>query len=303
MHRDGEIVSSSPLYYQNISISSLSDLKGINDTDRAANPVKEVFNSPSFDSLLQLPLTPLPLSPNAPRSPPSPSDYDPESQISSGAISKRPKFLDKQGEKSFKDLFGENTSSSLGCQQVLTILVKFLAFVVVALLSFNSVKSLTMSNFAFRSGARGLSVATWNVAAINNNPFEYWITMKGHPAYNKMMVDVENFIENPGSEDVAVNKVFTDVMYDSLEKHMGAAGFKDLPKVREFWENDFKSRPIITGFMKDKSLGSKRLTSMPDRYTNTINVVGSSDPVCRPTVINMYEGDLSTLDLWWEQWR
>ncbi|GMI42334.1 hypothetical protein TrCOL_g13336 [Triparma columacea] len=159
-----------------------------------------------------------------------------------------------------------------------------------------------MSNFAFRSGARGLSVATWNVAAINNNPFEYWITMKGHPAYNKMMVDVENFIENPGSEDVAVNEVFTDAMYDSLEQYMGSAGFKDLPKVRKFWEDDFKSRPIITGFMKDKSLGSKRLTSMPDRYTNTINVVGSSDPVCRPTVINMYEGDLSTLDLWWKQW-
>jgi len=41
---------------------------------------------------------------------------------------------------------------------------------------------------------------------------------------------------------------------------------------------------------------------MPDRITNTINVVNSPDPVCRPTVINMYEGDLSTLDLWWEQW-
>jgi len=66
--------------------------------------------------------------------------------------------------------------------------------------------------------------------------------MKGHPAYNKMMVDVENFIESPGSEDVAVNSVFTDKMYDSLEKHMDVAGFKDLPKVREFWENDFKVR-------------------------------------------------------------
>lgn len=26
----------------------------------------------------------------------------------------------------------------------------------------------------------------------------------------------------------------------------------------------------------------------PDRITNTINVVGSDEPVCRPTVINMY---------------
>jgi len=99
-----------------------------------------------------------------------------------------------------------------------------------------------MANFAFWSSPKGISVTTWNVAAINNNPFEYWITMKGHPAYNKMMVDVENFIESPGSEDVAVNSVFTDKMYDSLEKHMDVAGFKDLPKVREFWENDFKVR-------------------------------------------------------------
>jgi len=50
-------------------------------------------------------------------------------------------------------------------------------------------------------------------------------------------------------------------------------------------------------------LGSKRLASMPDRITNTINVVGSDLPVCRPTVINMYDGDLSTLPLWWSAWE
>jgi len=55
--------------------------------------------------------------------------------------------------------------------------------------------------------------------------------------------------------------------------------------------------------MKDPLLGSKRLASMPDRITNTINVVGSTDPVCRPTVINMYDGDLSTLDQWWSAWE
>ena len=50
-------------------------------------------------------------------------------------------------------------------------------------------------------------------------------------------------------------------------------------------------------------MGSKRLASMPDRITNTINVVGSDLPVCRPTVINMYDGDLSTLQLWWSAWE
>jgi hypothetical protein len=40
---------------------------------------------------------------------------------------------------------------------------------------------------------------------------------------------------------------------------------------------------------------------MPDRITNTINV--EDGEVFRPTVINMYAGDLSTLDLWWAAWE
>lgn len=50
-------------------------------------------------------------------------------------------------------------------------------------------------------------------------------------------------------------------------------------------------------------MGSKRLASMPDRITNTINVEGDVLPVCRPTVINMYDGDLSTMDIWWSAWE
>mmetsp|Transcript_17880 Transcript_17880/g.33131 ORF Transcript_17880/g.33131 Transcript_17880/m.33131 type:complete len:333 (-) Transcript_17880:49-1047(-) len=55
--------------------------------------------------------------------------------------------------------------------------------------------------------------------------------------------------------------------------------------------------------MKDPLLGSKRLASMPDRITNTINVEGGEGQVYRPTVINMYAGDLSTLDKWWAAWE
>lgn len=89
-------------------------------------------------------------------------------------------------------------------------------------------------------------------------------------------------------------------MFTSLESRMDAVGWN---KVRSYWEDDFQNRKIISGFMKDGELGSKRLASMPDRITNTINVVGSSEPVCRPTVINMYDGDLSTLDKWWNKWE
>ena len=153
---------------------------------------------------------------------------------------------------------------------------------------------------AMVSAGRKLSVTTWNIAAINNNPFEYWITYKENPAYEKLMVDIENFLENPGDKDISVQNVFTEEMFTQLDKRLTGVGWKS---VRSYWEDDFRNRKIVSGFLKDKSLGSKRLASMPDRITNTINVKGKVDQVYRPTVINMYAGDLSTLDKWWKAWE
>lgn len=153
-----------------------------------------------------------------------------------------------------------------------------------------------------KAAGRKLSISTWNVAAINNNPFEYWITIKDNPGYEKLMIDVEHFLNEPGNLDVPVSEVFTDRMFDSLEEKMLSVGWDQEKAVRKFWETDFKSRSIVSGFLKDPELGSKRLASMPDRVTNTINIVGSPEPVCRPTVINMYEDDLSTMDKWWDAW-
>lgn len=153
-----------------------------------------------------------------------------------------------------------------------------------------------------REAGRRLSISTWNVAAINNNPFEYWITIKDNPKYEELMVNVERFIDSPGNNDVPVSSVFTDAMFNTLQQKMVEVGLDPDEKVRKYWEESYKDRKIVSGFLKDKTLGSKRLASMPDRVTNTINVVGSSEPACRPTVINMYEGDLSTMELWWDEW-
>ena len=114
------------------------------------------------------------------------------------------------------------------------------------------------------------------------------------------MSDVESFLESPGERDVNVSDVFPDDMFSKLDNRMLGCGW---PSVRGYWEDDFRNRKIISGFMKDSLLGSKRLASMPDRITNTINVVGSDEPICRPTVINMYGGDLDTLDQWWSAWE
>ena len=43
-----------------------------------------------------------------------------------------------------------------------------------------------------------LRVATWNIAAINNNPFEYWIT-HDDADYNALMEGVQSFIDQPGA--------------------------------------------------------------------------------------------------------
>jgi len=149
------------------------------------------------------------------------------------------------------------------------------------------------------SAGRRLAVTTWNIAAINNNPFEYWITYNENPNYEKLMIDIEHFLENPGDQDVKVNEVFSQDMFNKLDSRMEAVGWKS---VRSYWENDFQDRNIIAGFMKDKTLGSKRLASMPDRITNTINLDGGGQ-VYRPTVINMYAEDLSTMSKWWEAWE
>ena len=153
---------------------------------------------------------------------------------------------------------------------------------------------------AMVSAGRKLSVTTWNIAAINNNPFEYWITYKENPAYEKLMIDIEHFLENPGDKDIPVKDVFTEEMFTKLDKRLTGVGWKS---VRSYWEADYRNRKIVSGFLKDPMLGKKRLASMPDRTTNTINVKGKEGQVFRPTVINMYAKDLSTLDIWWTAWE
>ena len=146
-----------------------------------------------------------------------------------------------------------------------------------------------------------LNVVTWNIAAINNNPFEYWIT-HNDADYNKLMEDVQTFIDAPGERDVLVSQVFTPAMFGELKALMGARQWPGLDAVEERWTGDLSQRKIISGFLKDSALGEKRLTSMPDRVTNTINVAGGG-VANRPTVINCFGGDMSSIPSWWAEWK
>ena len=62
-----------------------------------------------------------------------------------------------------------------------------------------------------------LRCITWNLAAINNNPFEYWITHHD-AAYNELMAKAAAYIKNdPG---VPVSTVFTDEMFEELKSNL-----------------------------------------------------------------------------------
>ena len=144
-----------------------------------------------------------------------------------------------------------------------------------------------------------ISTLSWNIAAVNNNPFEYFLTHPD-PKYISLMEGVEGFIEAPGERDVAVGSVFTQAMYDDLAKRMESQGW-DVAPVAAVWSSDLSQRTIIGGFLKDKGLGAKRLMSMPDRFTNTIDLAGGG-VVNRPCITSNYDGDMSTLPKWWAAW-
>ena len=145
-----------------------------------------------------------------------------------------------------------------------------------------------------------LKMVTWNIAAVNNNPFEYWLTHPD-PAYDQLMQDVQNFIEEPGAADVPVGEVFTQAMFDELDALMTAQGWDAADLCRTEY-GALAQRKIISGFMKDSEMGNKRLMSMPDRMTNMIDLSGGG-AAYRPTVISSYSGDMATVDAWWTQWK
>ena len=144
-------------------------------------------------------------------------------------------------------------------------------------------------------------LSQWNLAAINNNPFEYWLT---HPdaTYAELMSGVQEFIEAPGENDVVVGEVFTSKMFDQLNGLMDRMeGWGCAEEVRAAYEA-LADRKIVSGFLKDADLGSKRLMSMPDRMTNTIDLA-NGNTAYRPSVISSFAGDMLTTEAWWAAWK
>jgi hypothetical protein len=146
-----------------------------------------------------------------------------------------------------------------------------------------------------------LKLVTWNIAAINNNPFEYWIT-HDNAEYKELMRDVQAFIDEPAAGDVLVSAVFTPTMLGELQALMTKEGWAGVDAAAAAFAQTYGSRPIVSGFIRDGELGKKRLVSMPDRLTNTINLQRGG-LAHRPTVINCYAPRFASTAEWWAQWK
>lgn len=147
-----------------------------------------------------------------------------------------------------------------------------------------------------------LVCVTWNVAAINNNPFEYWVT-HDNAAYLQLMEEVQTFIDKPTEEqDLEVGGVFSDTLFEELAEAMVAEGWSGVDETRQLWKSDFSRRGIVRGFLKDKQIGAKRLASMPDRLTNTVSLA-SGAVACRPTIVSNYVAPLPNVPAWWTAWK
>jgi len=154
--------------------------------------------------------------------------------------------------------------------------------------------------FGGKNENSSMKLATWNIAAINNNPFEYY-THYENENYKALMKNMEDFIENTGDRDINVSEVFTKDMWLGLKKRFEESGWAELDLVEKYYETDYKNRKIVSGYLRDDELGLKRLASYPDRYSNTIQQPDGQS-LFRPTVINLYGGEVAPLEKWYENW-
>jgi hypothetical protein len=116
------------------------------------------------------------------------------------------------------------------------------------------------------------------------------------------MTDVQTLIDAPGSRDFKVCEVITDDMMGEVIQALTGHGCNGVEDLMHVWRTEYKERYAISGFLKDKAIGSKRLISMPDRISNTINSEGLV--LMRPSVISMFNDvGMKTTAGWWALWK
>ena len=162
---------------------------------------------------------------------------------------------------------------------------------------------------------RAIRACTWNVAAINNNPFEYYASSSSSTttgddgaasttsAYDAFTRAVEAQLAREGAGD-AMRDVMTDSMITAVCERARLGRPKEctettVSSARAHYENRTRSY-AVSDFLRDAEIGAKRLCSMPDRVTNTAST--ATGTTTRPTVINCYDVPLMNEEEWFERW-
>ena len=136
---------------------------------------------------------------------------------------------------------------------------------------------------------------------MNTNPFEYWVDFRNQ-SFSTLIEAFQNYVDDPTSE-VKVHEIFTDHMFSDLCCEMSQSGIEGIDLVQRFWSDNFRERYAIRGFLLDKEVGAKRLFSMPDRITNSINLA-DGNILRRPSAISAYnEISLDNIETWWREWK
>ena len=98
-------------------------------------------------------------------------------------------------------------------------------------------------------GSNLISVISWNIAAINNNPFEYWMDPSGcadthvaqaEAAYSRLMTKADKFIGDQrqagADQTVKVKDIMTPAMVEELFQLMAPKGWVGLEETRRYYD-------------------------------------------------------------------
>lgn len=96
-----------------------------------------------------------------------------------------------------------------------------------------------------------IKVTHWNIAGINNNPFEYWMDSTGtgdaattaaEQAYTQLMMDAEAYITKQKKLSLAdpkvvrVKSLLTPKMYNELSKLMEEKGWTGIEETKRYFD-------------------------------------------------------------------
>lgn len=150
-----------------------------------------------------------------------------------------------------------------------------------------------------------LKVMSWNVAGINNNPWEYYVNLDDDN-YNALMHHIECFLTDTGKQ-IKVQSVLDSIDTNFMSKISNLLMTKcklSHDKFSALMEEEKLSTHLsmnICDFLSNKWIGEQRLISWPDRLLNTIDDANGSY-LYRPAVINYYQKRFESAAHWFQLW-